>query len=256
MTTSDTPRIRREGPLPFYAQLADLLREKIADGTYQPGDSLPSEAELGTSYGLSRTAIRQALSLLVAEGLVLKEKGRGTFVRTSPLADFVVQEIRGFHEEMTDKSHEVTTKLLAREPVVAEAKVASELDIKTRSKVLRLFRVRLVDGLPLCETETFLPLPRFEDLSERDLIEGSLYSSLRSKFGIKPSGGHRFIESASAGKETAINLEVPIGAPLLKLTAVNLDQTGIPFEYFSALYRGDSTRFELSVKPNSKKGKR
>src|SRR5688500_2905478 len=103
------PLIKREAPLPFYAQLADLLREKIAEGSYRPGDSLPSEAELGAAYGLSRTAIRQALSLLVAEGLVQKEKGRGSFVRQSPLADFVVQEIRGFYEEMSEKNHSVTT---------------------------------------------------------------------------------------------------------------------------------------------------
>src|SRR3954463_4592010 len=87
-----------KGPrLPYYAQLAAILRKAISDGDWPPGFALPSEADLCSMFGLSRTAVRQALAELSAEGLVHKEKGRGSFVR-GPRAGFVVQELRGFFE--------------------------------------------------------------------------------------------------------------------------------------------------------------
>ncbi|WFB09603.1 GntR family transcriptional regulator [Streptomyces sp. LX-29] len=66
---------------PRYLQLADLLAEDIASGTYEPGSQLPTEADLSARYGLSRQTVRQALTELVAMGLIQKEHGRGSFVR-------------------------------------------------------------------------------------------------------------------------------------------------------------------------------
>lgn len=239
--------IRRNGPLPYYAQLADILRAEIAAARWQPGEALPSEAQLGSRHGLSRTAVRQALGQLVAEGLVQKEKGRGTFVRRAPVADFVVHEVRGFFDEMTEKGHQVSTRVLAQEAATAPPRVVGELGLLMGSKTVRVFRVRLVDGVAICEVETFLPFPRFEALLRSDLQNRSLYSVLASDFGTKPTGGHRYIESASAAQDTARNLGISRGEPLLKLTAINFDQSGVPFEYFLAHYRADATRFELTV---------
>jgi GntR family transcriptional regulator len=242
--------IRRGDPLPFYVQLAGILRDEIGRGRWKPGDVLPSEGELQSSYRLSRTAVRQALGQLVSEGLVQKEKGRGTFVRRPPLADLVVQELRGFYDEMTDKGHAVTTRILSQEISVVPPRVAGELGVRMGSQVLHLVRLRSVDGVAICEVETFLPLPRFERLQTIEMTYRSLYSVLSTEFGITPSGGHRFVEAELAPPDVAANLGVHAGDPLLKLVAVNLDQSGTPFEFFNAHYRGDSTRFELFIQSN------
>ncbi|MBQ0896073.1 winged helix-turn-helix transcriptional regulator [Micromonospora sp. U56] len=65
-----------------FRQLADLLRDRITSGDLAPGASLPSELRLAQEYGLSRTSVRQAISLLRSEGLVIVEPPRGTFVRS------------------------------------------------------------------------------------------------------------------------------------------------------------------------------
>jgi len=255
MTSSRTrppsTTIRREGPLPYYAQLADILRRSITEGRWKPGEALPSEAELGNSHGLSRTAVRQALGQLVAEGLVQKEKGRGSFVRRAPIAEFTVQELRGFFDEMTEKGHSVSERVLEQELVTAPPEVAGDLQLPMGAKAVRLFRVREVDRIPICETETHLPASRFEAVAGMDLSGKSLYSILKTEFGVVPAGGTRTMESVAAGTVTAKNLGVSAGVPLLKLTALNYDEAGIPFEYFTAVYRGDSTRFELEVRPKS-----
>jgi GntR family transcriptional regulator len=240
--------INREEALPYYAQLAQILRQQITEGRFKPGEALPSEAELGNLHGISRTAVRQALAELVADGLVQKEKGRGSFVRRSPLAEFTVQELRGFFDEMTEKGHTVSDRVLAREIVAAPPEVAGELRLPMGTDAVRLFRVREVDGVSICETETYLPASRFEALAEIDLTGKSLYSILRSNFGIVPTGGKRLIESVAAEASTARNLGIDPGVPLLKVTAVNFDDSDVPFERFTALYRGDSSRFELAVR--------
>lgn len=239
--------VRRSAPLPFYVQLADILRTEIAAGTWAPGEALPSEAELCELHSVSRTAVRQALAQLVNEGVVHKEKGRGTFVRDVRRADFVVQELRGFYDEMSEKGHDVATRSLSLGVAPVPPRVASDLGVRVGSNVVRLFRVRSVDGMPICETETFLPLPRFADLVDFDMSEHSLYSLMRSEFGVSVTAGHRYIQAAAAEASTARNLGVARSEPLLRLTGVNFDQSGVPVESYIALYRGDTTRFELDV---------
>jgi len=76
----DFKGIDKNSPVPYYYQLEQLLREKIENADWKPGDVLPSEAELCSTFGISRTVVRQALNKLCQDGVVYKEKGRGTFV--------------------------------------------------------------------------------------------------------------------------------------------------------------------------------
>lgn len=244
-------RIAKSDPLPYYSQLARILRDQILAGVWTPGARLPSEGELGEIYGLSRTAIRQALSQLVAERLVVKEKGRGSFVSRPRIAEFVVHELRGFHEEMQEAGYRVRTRSLAQRLVRVPPEVAPELGVPMDSQVVQLDRLRLVDDEPMVLVTTYLPHPRFDALLEIDLTEQSLYTVLASRFDLHPAGGRRQVEASIANGQEARALGVPRGAALLRLSAVNYDDAGLAFEWFCALYRGDRTTFQLSVGPRS-----
>ena len=92
--------IDRDSPVPFYFQLSELLEQEIVSGRWEPGTRIPSENELCARYGLSRTTIRQALARLEQEGLVSREKGRGTFVSDSRPRSWLIQSTEGFfHDE-------------------------------------------------------------------------------------------------------------------------------------------------------------
>lgn len=249
---ADLPRtsIRKSQPLPYYAQLAELFREAIRKGDWAPGRPLPSEQAIGEFFGISRTAVRQGLAELVAEGLVRKEKGRGSFVRGPRPAELVVQELRGFFDEMTDKGKVVGTEVLQLDTTIATADEAALLKIPTGSKVVELERLRHVDGEPICVVRTLLPSPRFAGLAGQELEEASLYEILRTTFGVEPRSGSRTVEAVSADRRTARLLGVRAGSPLLRLTAVNVDQTGEPFEHFTALYRSDRTSFHIEIGPH------
>jgi GntR family transcriptional regulator len=92
--------------VPYYYQIANLLRRKIEDGEILPGAKLPGEFELAESFGVSRVPVRQALSLLVGDGILIRHRGRGTFVTQNPpiqsysklsgaIGDFVATGLKG-----------------------------------------------------------------------------------------------------------------------------------------------------------------
>jgi GntR family transcriptional regulator len=242
--------IHKSSPLPYYAQLAGILRDAIVAGLLTPGSALPSEAQLGASYQLSRTAVRQALGELAAEGLIRKEKGRGTFVREPRRADLVVQEMRGFYDELTERGYAVDTEVLSLTVEPSTADEATLLDVPTGSDVVRVERLRYADGAPICVTETVVLAARFPGLELRDLRGGSLYKVLREDYGVTVHGGHRMIEAVAADRGHAKHLGVRAGSPLLKLSSLNNDQDGAPFELFTAWYRADRTTFQITVMPN------
>jgi GntR family transcriptional regulator len=253
-TDASASAIRRSGPVPYYAQLAEILREAIERGHWLPGDALPAEGDLCRFFSLSRTVVRQALNELVAEGLVVKEKGRGTFIARPKIAELVVHELRGFHDEMTERGHHVETEIYRQEIVPVPPHVAPALGVSMRSEVVHLARVRSVDGEPTVAVDTWLPLPRFAALAETDLADRSLYHVLVEEFGVFAQGGSRRVEAAVADADVAELLDIAPGEPLLVLSATTLDQDASPFEHFRASYRGDRTSFEITIGPAADAG--
>lgn len=245
------PAIRKSDPMPYYAQLAEILRAQIHQGRWKPGDLLPSEAQLCETYAISRTAVRQALDELVDAGLVQKEKGRGTFVSQPKVAEFVVQELRGFFEEMTQRGEEVHTDILDQAIVTAPPHVVPELQLSMGDECVSLDRIRRIDHTPIVVVHTHLPAARFAELADRDMREASLYGILSDEFDVHPGGGRRRFEAVSADDDIAAALEISPGDAVLKLTAVNFDQHDAPFEHFVAWYRGDLTAFDVLVEPSS-----
>jgi GntR family transcriptional regulator len=235
----------------YYAQLGRAVSaEAITSGEEGcPGRPLPSEQVIGVFLRPVRTAVRQALAELSAEGLVRKEKGRGSFVRGPRRAEFVVQELRGFFDEMSEQGKAVTTDVLLLETTVAPAEEAALLGIPTGSKVVQLDRLRRVDGEPICLARTLLPLPRFAGLAGQDLSSSSLYEVLHSAFGVEPRTGWRTVEATAADRRTASLLGVRAGSPLLLLQSLNVDATGSRSSTSPRGTAPDRTSFRIEVGP-------
>jgi GntR family transcriptional regulator len=239
-------RLIRPNGVPYYIQVADHLRQELREGRWAVGELIPSEAALCDLFGVSRTAIRQALGELVAEGLLHKQRGRGTFV-SRPHVSLAVQETRGFFDEMVERGHAVETEILRQSVVDIPPEFAPELALPMGSQVLRIERIRRVATENLVYVTTFLPLPRFAGLVDRDLSRASLYAVLAEDFGVRASSGRRRIEALKATDVVAKHLAVRRNEPTLRVTAVNYDADGQAFEAFEAHYRADRTAFEVDV---------
>ena len=225
--------------LPKYNQLASILRQKIEDGQWPPRTPIPSERQLEVLYNISRTTIREAIDHLVRQGYLYREHGRGTFVSPQKLQKGLM-ELTSFSEDLLRRGITPGQVIRSLDWVDAPAKIAHKLEIAAESKVLRIERVRLGDGVPIGLQTSYLALPSELNITRVDLeSSGSLYRILQEKFNIIPSEADETLEVTLATPEEALLLEVVEGAPLLLSERVLFAQNRKPVEFVKILYRGD-----------------
>jgi GntR family transcriptional regulator len=239
--------IDRSSPIPYYIQVKDALQLRIQDGSWQPGDQIPGEPELCRMFDVSRTVIRQALNDLVYRGLLVRKKGKGTFVAEPKIRESLVQKLTGFHQDMVEQGYTPVTRVLKQGLVPANRKVAAYLGIDEGTEVVEIERVRFVQDEPIQLTTTYLPYRLCPELLQQDLTDKSLYIFLEKQCGIMIARGHRSIEAVPANDYEARLLQVKKGAPLIMLNSVSFLSDGTPIEYYHALHRGDRTRFEVEL---------
>ncbi|HXW81790.1 MAG TPA: GntR family transcriptional regulator [Acidimicrobiales bacterium] len=232
---------------PYYLQLKRILLKDLEDNGAE-GSLLPSEAELCARYSVSRTVVRQALAELENDGLVLKVKGKGTFVTGHKLDTSFIQDNLGFYESMTRTGHVVQSRILRLDAVPSTVDLARLLEIGVGEEVIRFDRVRSIDGRPVQVVRAFMPGRLFPGLVDVDMTDRSLYQVLRDAYGLHPASGHRAIEAVPLSREDADHLGVPKGTPGLRVYSITRSSDGVVFEHFIAHYRGDSFRFELEVR--------
>ena len=231
--------------VPYYQQLKQILITDVQ--RRKEGDLLSSESDLCRRYSVSRTVVRQALDELERDGLVLKVKGKGTFVTGRKLNTSFVQHSLGFYDSMVKAGHSIQSKVLVLELTGCPASLASALDLNIGDEVIRFDRVRSVDGRPVLVNRTTLPSRMFPGFTDLDMTDRSLYQVMRDEYGVRPAGGHRSIEAAALSAEDARHLAAPAGLPALRIESVTRTAEGKVFEYYSAIYRGDSFKFELEI---------
>lgn len=140
---------------PAYYQLARILNEKIMNGKLRQGDRLPPETSLCEEFGLSRMTVRRAIAMLEEQGLLYRQRGKGTFIKGPPV-DGGMFMIPDFHQEMSKQGIDSTTRLLAAKVVKAGEAEAENLKIKKGDKVVYMERVMEAGGEPLVFDRKFI----------------------------------------------------------------------------------------------------
>ena len=242
--------------LPLYAQLADMLATRIrASQAKLAGRALPSELETAAHFKISRPTVRQAMGQLLSEGLIVRGRGKGTFV-APPRASRDLG--RAFEFDLLPANHTVEFRLLARERVAAPPAVSAALNLPPDEVVERVTRLRLTGGELFAFEERFLPMSYARKISDgvlkrdagvvfaRHLIEGA---NGRVVFRVR---------AMSADVKIARLLKMKKGEPLLSSEHTYLTPDGTPVLHGTVLFRGDryDFRFQAPVHGSrEKKGK-
>lgn len=232
---------------PYYVQLKRILLKEIETNQVE-GNMLPSEADLCARYGVSRTVVRRVLEELEGEGLVLKIKGKGTYVTGRKEDTSFIQHTLGFYESMVRAGHVVTSRVLRLATERCGVDVARLLELNVGEQVVCFDRVRSIDGRPVQVVRAHLPAKLFPGLAGLDMTDRSLYEVLAGSYGVRAASGHRSIEAVALAGEDCRHLGVPHGTPGLRMESVTRSEQDVVFEHFVAHYRGDSFRFELDVR--------
>ena len=239
--------INFESHIPYYIQLMDILREKVQQAEWRPGDQIPGEQDLCERYQVSRTVVRQALRELEYEGVITRQKGKGTFISRPKISEGLVQKLTGFYQDMVERGLKPGSQVLHQEVTPSNEKVARFLNIEPGEKVIDIQRLRFINDEPIQLVTTYIPYAMCPSLATADLSNQSLYAFLDKECGIYITKGHRFIEAVLANDHEAELLGIERGAPLLMLDSVSYSEDGQPIEYYHALHRGDRSRFEVEL---------
>ena len=151
-----------------YGWLAASLRARITRGEWVPGTALPAEAALAREHGVALGTLRQALALLVAEGLLERQHGRGTFVRAGLGGASMLRFFRFRHGG--DLTATPTSIILSRQVVAAGPETAEGLGLPVGASVLALQRLRSIADEPCLLEQLWLPLPAFDALKDSDPV--------------------------------------------------------------------------------------
>ena len=235
-----------EVPQPLYARLRDELRAGILDGRLQAHAKLPSESEMTQAYGVSRITVRQALSDLQKEGLIVRLQGKGAFV-SQPRAAQQLNRLEGLAESLAAQGQAVHSKRLSMKALRAPADVAAALALPPHTEVYRLTTLRYLDRQALSvNVSHFVPglgerIARI-DLCGRDLID-VLERDLRQRVGRADVE----ISAEPMPAREARLLQVQEAVPALRVVRLMRAEDGSPLQIETAVYRADIFSYRLSL---------
>lgn len=236
--------VDKDSPVPIYVQIYQGMMALIASGSLQPGDVIPSETDFSRHFSISPMTVRQAMTELVNQGYICRERGRGSFVAPRQL-DHPLDRMVGFSEDMHSRHFFPGSKVLLLETVPAPSEVAQAGNLPETTPLLRLRRVRYANEEPVGIHDAYLHnIHIVEDDLERT---PSLYMLLAQR-GVVLAQAVDTIDAVSATEEAAELLRVSPGAPLLQTTRISWDAEGRFIEHVVAQYRADLYHYRIRVR--------
>ena len=239
--------IDKHSPIPIYLQIEQLLTEKITNGELAPGDVLPSEPEMTELYGVSRMTIRKAVDYLVRQGVVERQRGRGTFVSQSKM-DFKMSLPLDKHLTSSEVAEflnaPIRNKLLHLSQEEASSKVAELLNISPGTKVWYMTRLRLIGDIPFVYENTHMIFEPFQDLTE-EILNHSKYHYV-AELGYTVKGSQKQLRAEIPNLEVRKQLGIHRDEPVLKANSIAYLEGDIPFEVSSIYYNQEYYEFTLS----------
>jgi len=234
----------KKGSLSKYIQIADVLRGQITSGEFNENDKLPNEDELCIQFKASRGTVREAIRLLVEEGLLRREQGRGTFVNSLKRSGMFT--LTSFDEEMLRLNRMPSTRLLTAEVIPAPAEVAEKLVIPAGESVIHVDQLRLADEWPVARETRYLAHKLCPSLLGEDLVEESIHLLLVHKFNIPLVKIHHIVEIQNLSPADAKLLQANPKARAFsvdRLSFTNLNGEVSPAVWFQAVYRQEIYHF-------------
>ncbi|MBV9269203.1 MAG: GntR family transcriptional regulator [Acidobacteriaceae bacterium] len=221
---------------PAYQRIERSIREGIQAGTLKPGETVGSERELARIHGVSPMTARAALAALERKGVVERRRGAGTFVAI-PRVDY--NQLVSTTELMSSRGFSVRSRLLSSRQVKDQPEIAAKLGLRSESVLVRIERLRLVEGEPLALETSYLPSEKFSDLAGTTLDGGSLFLTVEKRFGSEIAFADEDVDATAADGRVARMLGVAEGTPILRITQVIYSTLGQPLLYVLGLYRSD-----------------
>lgn len=233
-------------PTTLHFRVREHLLDRILSGELRPGDQIPTEADLITHFGVSRTTVRRALQDIENAGLIRRQAGRGTFV-TIPRLNQELRRVTGFVEDMDKHGLRASAQLITAELVEASQRVADALKVPLGSEVAHIDRVRLGNGQPISVDVSYLVRDVGDVVMQHDLATNPIYSIIEDVIGEPLSYADYAIEATVADTLLARLLDVAAGSPILDIERTTYGSADRALMYENLYYRADRIRYRLRL---------
>jgi GntR family transcriptional regulator len=245
--------IDRNGPLPYHHQLYEILSDAIDRNVWQAGEMVPSEAELGANYGISRTVIRKALDRLVAAGRVQRLKGKGT----------VIQPVRFRHElnraavEWAGLMASVSIGRILDSRIVPAGPVGAPLGLDAERAVFQITCLQAQAAKPVALTQLFLrtdvtsateQAAQAGDALDLEEHGSTLELQLATRFGVQVIRSEASLEPTLCGEFEARELGIDEHQPVFCLTTLSYDRNGNPIAHGRTIFTPERSRIGFVMK--------
>ena len=234
------------GPMPRYAQLADVLRQRIVRNRWRPGTKLPTLEALMEEFDVARVTVRQAMELLAREGLVSAERGRGTFVIAPPGRDRGLM-LETSLQALADVYRNDTPQLT----LIEEAAAAPELFPRDGTPAPRyrfMRRVHSRNGEAYCVISIYLDERVFR-MAPRRFRRETVIPVLLDLPRVTIARAWQTLEIGTADVDVARHLDIAINAPVAEVRRVCQDANATVVYLGEVTYRGDYIHLQMDLKP-------
>jgi GntR family transcriptional regulator len=229
--------------VPLHHQIQRVLRSKIESGEWIPEDRVPTEMALVDRFHVSRATIREALGALTRDGLIVRHRGRGTFVAPTPPArarpGMVTNLLLGYDAEV---------RVVASERVPAPAHVSGWLGVPRGTAITRFVRIEVVDGAPLAVVVNYMDASLGRRIRTRDLTRLSMLEVLGGRLRVALGVIRQQLDARLPDEETASLLGIDLTQPVLVLRLIVSDAEDRCLQVSDAFYRSDRYRYEMDTR--------
>ena len=230
-----------KSPIPLHIQLKDGIQELINEGFYK--EKIPSERELMDRYKVSRSTVREAVSHLVREGVLEKVHGKGTFISTKPIEEWL-GNLTSTTDTIRKMGMKPDAKLIEHGRVIPSQEIIDTTGFK---EAYYIKRIRYADDQPLAIEIQYYPVEIGEQLAKYDIDKGTLFDILEQNLHIKLSEAKQIITSSFLSKEDAELLGLPENASVLNTERLLMDNDDQLIEYYIASFRADMYSFRINL---------
>jgi DNA-binding GntR family transcriptional regulator len=248
------PVLERTGIVPIYLQLKEWMRQQIASGAWPAGFKLTAEADLAQKLDLARGTVRKAIEELIAEGLLTRTHGRGTFVTPAPVEQPLAERFVTHSEALIAQGIAYATHVIEQRQLPAPPTVAAQLGVAEGSSLFFLKRTRSVDGVPLLLLHNYVVVAHCPGIAEVDFTRYRLFEVLEGTCGLRLEWGKRTFQAQVADANTAALLDIHPGAALMHIAQTTYLKDDGPVEFSDVWLRGNRFRLAATVQRHGPPG--
>ncbi|OTN75468.1 hypothetical protein A5886_000538 [Enterococcus sp. 8G7_MSG3316] len=243
--------------MPKYLEIADELRKRIKDGTYPKDSFLPYQTELVEEFGVSRMTIKNAVNILIMEGLLLTKRGSGTKVLNHSFAGkdtSSVTEYKGLSYQMKQEKRRLTSQVITFEVCFPDERIQEMLQVTAEQPVYHVIRLRILEDNPYILEHSFMPVDLVSGLT-KDILEDSVYEYILQDLGYRFAGAYRTFQAAKSDQYDQRYLDCKEDDPVLELEQIIYLESGRPIDYSYSRNRYDVKGYSmLDMKPDLMQG--